>query len=997
MRRHFFVGILVILSAWAEAEILVPVAGPPEVAAQYPALDCRGIYMFNVRRAGDHYFASWDDLTIEGVSNVMVPMYAYSDDGGYTWSDVVVNGEKNILPMSDGRWMKLGSQLVGEVQQAGVWFAEDRIPTWGDFRALMPTVAAEHSGVKLLDVDEGSDGMLYVLAWVSGSTGYDDRIDLCRSADSGQTWLPPVTVASAEIIYSCGACSWLEQLPEGRLFVQWEDGEDRYSISDDGGETWSMPRIRLDATVLRAPDKLVGYTHVGIVKQTTSLDNGATWTPANPDLAVGFDSGIGAGNDSAISSAADDAGNVLLLFGTDDFHGNHLLYQYTTGTPVPVSSGHYADVLVGMEEGWLLVSLDSAGPEGNAMERLMVRRIALETVEDSETKGETEPLSWSAAKAITTSGPPAGIPNYTYASVTTSVRSVAAVAPQTWLALGGYTASEMNRVYTRPPYYDDIPTGRSWEAPLFARTTDVAAGWPASELWLPGQAYANTSAPKRYLLDSVADGKGAVVVCYAEGGQPFVRVSRDFGSTWSDSIALSENAVASTFAGARGITDTQGHWALFLWGTSESYVAYSTDDAATWQLTSLPVYRPTASAIGDGSFVLTYSPKTAAGGGDLDVQVARSTDYGASWSTPVPLDSGAAVDERDDVNPVVAGGTQGHVVAAWSAAADCRLPADVYTAWSNDGGLSWSLPVLLSGEDSAAVESEVATSVLHLGGPRFFIAWSHTDGDLGVFSHDHGVTWTSPRQLLPWSAASNAPAPIQADYYRTDKHGQIVAVEGNKSRLLAYDFGVFAEGEGEVEGVTEGVHEGDSDGTVEGVTDGGNEGLVDGEPDGMSEGMQEGGPEGVVEGRQEGLAEGQVEGLEEGANEGEGDGMVEGNMDGEAPLEGEGQFEAEGDVEGEAASHRADLDADGHFSLTELLRCIQLYNAEAFHCMQGEEDGYAIGAGNVLCPPHSADYLPQDWVLNLSELLRMIQLYNAGSYHPCPGKGEGDGFCTGTA
>lgn len=91
--------------------------------------------------------------------------------------------------------------------------------------------------------------------------------------------------------------------------------------------------------------------------------------------------------------------------------------------------------------------------------------------------------------------------------------------------------------------------------------------------------------------------------------------------------------------------------------------------------------------------------------------------------------------------------------------------------------------------------------------------------------------------------------------------------------------------------------------------------------------------------------------------------------------------------------HSTDTSQDGSFNLGELLRVIQLYNADALRCEGGTEDGYAPGTGNQECSPHAADYAPQDWSVSLSELLRNVQLYNTGAYYAC--SGSEDDFCPG--
>lgn len=83
-------------------------------------------------------------------------------------------------------------------------------------------------------------------------------------------------------------------------------------------------------------------------------------------------------------------------------------------------------------------------------------------------------------------------------------------------------------------------------------------------------------------------------------------------------------------------------------------------------------------------------------------------------------------------------------------------------------------------------------------------------------------------------------------------------------------------------------------------------------------------------------------------------------------------------------AHSVDIDGDGKVKLSELLRMVQLYNADSYGCEAGTEDDYAPADPDQNCPPHKADYAPQDWIIKLSELLRIVQLYNLGSYYYCP-------------
>ncbi len=144
-----------------------------------------------------------------------------------------------------------------------------------------------------------------------------------------------------------------------------------------------------------------------------------------------------------------------------------------------------------------------------------------------------------------------------------------------------------------------------------------------------------------------------------------------------------------------------------------------------------------------------------------------------------------------------------------------------------------------------------------------------------------------------------------------------------------------------------------------------------------------------------GEGEGQVEG--EGQEEGEGQAEGGGQVEGEGQEEGEGQAEGEGQVEGEQGIYTADQNGDRLIGLSELLRVIQFFNSNGFHCAAGTEDGYAPGTGDTSCAPHDSDYNPHDWRVTLSELLRVIQFFNSGGYHYCPEEATEDGYCVGLA
>ncbi|HPO17484.1 MAG TPA: hypothetical protein PLI09_28885 [Candidatus Hydrogenedentes bacterium] len=299
-------------------------------------------------------------------------------------------------------------------------------------------------------------------------------------------------------------------------------------------------------------------------------------------------------------------------------------------------------------------------------------------------------------------------------------------------------------------------------------------------------------------------------------------------------------------------------------------------------------------------------------------------------------------------------------------------PEKAFTGWHYDMSFgSWPLyhytatlstPLVLAGE-------AVWISLLGVGDVDCFFFWLSS--------------YTGDGSALMWDGSSYEPTILDASLcLNTGSEGELEGViEGT---LEGSEEGTV---EGELEGTLEGVVEGSIEGAVEGVLEGSLEGAVEGSVEGAQEGLIEGEPEGTPE---EGQAEGLFEGVLEGAIEGVSEGAVEGE-----PSEGEGGEEGEGALEGEDGFLTADQDHDNAISLSELLRVIQFFNSNGFHCQAGTEDGYAPGPGDTSCAPYDSDYNPTDWEISLSELLRVIQFFNSGGYHYCPGEGTEDGFCPG--
>lgn len=202
--------------------------------------------------------------------------------------------------------------------------------------------------------------------------------------------------------------------------------------------------------------------------------------------------------------------------------------------------------------------------------------------------------------------------------------------------------------------------------------------------------------------------------------------STDFGSTWSDPVAVWSGATTDT--GNDFIVDSAarpGVWLLSVtivanpemgFGSDRDVVCLRTlDDGQTWQAPTLINNHGASDGVSDddasgridcdpvagicmGVWRSRYSPAGHDWGPDNDILCAISTDGGATWSDAVLVNQFGATDSADDIFPDVSASSTGEWLVTWdsdSTEGGSNGDHDIRFATSLDDGNGWTFPGFL--------------------------------------------------------------------------------------------------------------------------------------------------------------------------------------------------------------------------------------------------------------------------------------------------------------
>ena len=295
-----------------------------------------------------------------------------------------------------------------------------------------------------------------------------------------------------------------------------------------------------------------------------------------------------------------------------------------------------------------------------------------------------------------------------------------------------------------------------------SRSTDDGVTWSVRGLLF-----------ERSVQPSVAtDGAGTWVVVWeqqaaigpGEHDLMFTR-SADGGVHWSPPASLNSEAASDS----RSDVSPRVYFAAGVWivawqagltheGETDIVYTRSLDGGATWsaqaELNGVGDVRndfePMLASDGAGNWVAVWSAEDASGGlgfgTDWDVLTARSSDGGATWTAPALLNANAGADgSYDDVAPSVAAGPAGSYLVAWRRSDSSGLDRReiVASAFSEDGGASWSTPATINvSETWVEGNLDLDPTVLYDPAGHWAATWWTTDppgGHLPFKSHSRIV------------------------------------------------------------------------------------------------------------------------------------------------------------------------------------------------------------------------------------------------------------------
>ncbi len=318
---------------------------------------------------------------------------------------------------------------------------------------------------------------------------------------------------------------------------------------------------------------------------------------------------------------------------------------------------------------------------------------------------------------------------------------------------------------------------------LTARSTDAGQSWtsPVALNTNAGHDYGDDEKPTltgngRDLWLAVWQSADSLLSTVGGDRDILFARSTDGGAQWNAPQALNTNARSDTGfdISPRSATDGNGAWVV-VWSSDDPLdgslgrdrdilFARSTDDGLSWSAPAMLAtsaatdqrsdWEPSVAVDSDGNWVVAWSSSATLGdtiARDRDILTVRSTDAGATWTQPAPLNTNASVDSSDDSAPELEPTGGGHWLALWQSwdrlGSTIGADADILSASSSDGGASWSPPRPISARAADDVGEDVSPDLATDGKGGWVSVWRSNEPREGQLGADPDIHFAVGRAL----------------------------------------------------------------------------------------------------------------------------------------------------------------------------------------------------------------------------------------------------------
>jgi hypothetical protein len=277
----------------------------------------------------------------------------------------------------------------------------------------------------------------------------------------------------------------------------------------------------------------------------------------------------------------------------------------------------------------------------------------------------------------------------------------------------------------------------------------------------------------------------------------FVSRSTDNGASWSAAAVLNSNAGVDSVDDetASIATDGAGNW-IASWASGDSLgatigndkdilVSRSTDGGVNWTAAAALATNagsdsgsdttPVVAHLSGSTWAAVYVSADSFGGTlgtDTDLIAATTTDGGATWSAPTPVNHFAATDTGSisDIGPFLQRVGASDLLAVWSSnfsfGGTIGNDFDVLASSSSDAGLTWSTAIVVNGWAGSDSDTDFADSLatdssgnvlVAITTTNVFVSGIGTDLDMALLrSTDGGAIWSSPELLNSYGAGDTS-------------------------------------------------------------------------------------------------------------------------------------------------------------------------------------------------------------------------------------------------